>query len=213
MSGSKNLLKLKKPSQRDNEDVLFVKGLIREIEARGACKFSGIDPDKIHFLNMPFYETGQIRKAPLSKKDFEIIENLIREIKPHQIFAAGDFSDPHDTQQVCLQAITKVLERIKNSNDERWIEDCYLWLYRGAWEEWPVEQIEMTVPLSPGELERKRKTIFIHQTQKDSPLFPGDDEREFWQRAEDRNRHTARLFSGFGLANYEAMEAFVRYRF
>jgi len=206
-------IETKKPSQRDNEDVLFVKGLIREIEARGACKFSGIDPDKIHFLNMPFYETGQIRKAPLSKKDFEIIENLIREIKPHQIFAAGDFSDPHDTQQVCLQAITKVLERIKKSNDERWIEDCYLWLYRGAWEEWPVEQIEMTVPLSPGELERKRKTIFIHQTQKDSPLFPGDDEREFWQRAEDRNRHTARLFSGFGLANYEAMEAFVRYRF
>jgi len=211
--GIQKFIETKKPSQRDNEDVLFVKGLIREIEARGACKFSGIDPDKIHFLNMPFYETGQIRKAPLSKKDFEVIENLIRDIKPHQIFAAGDFSDPHDTQQVCLQAITGVLDGIKKSKDDGWIEDCYLWLYRGAWEEWPVEQIEMTVPLSPGELERKRKAIFIHQTQKDSPLFPGDDEREFWQRAEDRNRHTARLFSGFGLANYEAMEAFVRLEF
>ena len=203
----------KEPSQKDSQEVLWVKGLIRETEARAACKFSGVNPDKIHFLNMPFYETGQIRKAPLGKKDITIIEELIWEIKPHQIFAAGDFADPHDTQQVCLQAIMKALKNIKASSDGDWLNDCYLWLYRGAWEEWPVEQLEMTVPLSPGELERKRKAIFIHQSQKDSPLFPGDDTREFWQRAEERNRHTASLFNKLGLANYEAMEAFVRLKF
>ncbi|HML84248.1 MAG TPA: glucosamine-6-phosphate deaminase, partial [Bacteroidales bacterium] len=140
----------------------------------------------------------------------QIIVDLLRKIQPHQIFAAGDLSDPHGTHRVCLQAIFKALEVVKN---EQWTDDCYVWLYRGAWQEWEIADIDMAVPISPDELLRKRKSIFKHQSQKDKALFPGIDEREFWQRAEERNRTTAKLYDQLGMAEYEAIEAFVRYFF
>jgi glucosamine-6-phosphate deaminase len=137
---------------------------------------------------------------------------LLQSIKPHQIFAAGDLRDPHGTHRVCLDAIFAAIERLKAKGEE-WLKDCYVWLYRGAWHEWEIEEIEMAVPISPAELLRKRMAIFKHQSQKDSPVFPGNDNREFWQRAEDRNHETARLYDKLGLTEYEAIEAFVRYKF
>jgi glucosamine-6-phosphate deaminase len=161
---------------------------------------------------MPFYETGRVKKKPLSEEDIQIIVNLLQEIKPHQIYAAGDLSDPHGTHRVCLSAIFQALERLK-AEGAKWLKDCYVWLYRGAWQEWDLDQIEMAVPISPQELLRKRRAIFKHQSQKDRPLFPGSDAREFWQRAEDRNKATAKMYDKLGLAEYEAIEAFVRYKF
>jgi glucosamine-6-phosphate deaminase len=159
---------------------------------------------------MPFYETGGVRKNKLTDDDIHIIMNLLNEVKPHQVYAAGDLADPHGTHRVCLDAIFEAFERTRA---EKWWNDCYLWMYRGAWHEWPVDEIEMAVPISPDEVIKKRKAIFMHQSQKDQPVFPGDDEREFWQRAEDRNRDTAVLYNQLGLAEYEAMEAFVRWKF
>ena len=166
--------------------------------------------DHIHFLNLPFYETGKIRKKPIGKKDIEIVRDLIEEIKPHQIYAAGDLSDPHGTHRVCLNAIFSAIDELKS---EPWLNDCWVWLYRGAWQEWNIGEIEMAVPLSPEEKSKKRSAIFKHQSQKDKPLFPGTDKREFWQRAEDRNHQTAKQYDKLGLAEYEAIEAFVRYKF
>jgi glucosamine-6-phosphate deaminase len=163
----------------------------------------------MHFLEMPFYETGRVKKKPLSEDDIQIIVDLLRQIKPHQIYAAGDLSDPHGTHRVCLTAILKAIERCKN---EVWMQDCYTWLYRGAWQEWDISDIEMAVPLSPQELMKKRRAIFKHQSQKDHPRFPGPDPREFWQRSEERNRGTAQLYDDLGLAEYEAIEAFVQYQ-
>ena len=163
-----------------------------------------------HFLDMPFYETGKVRKKPLSKEDVNIIVELLEQIKPHQIYAAGDLSDPHGTHRVCLTAIYQAIDQLKN---KPWMKDCRVWLYRGAWQEWDIDQIEMVVPLSPDELLRKRRAVFKHQSQKDSALFPGNDKREFWVRAEDRNHATAQTYNQLGLAEYEAMEAFVRYKF
>src|SRR6185503_18600440 len=145
----------------------------------------------LHFLDMPFYETGTVRKKPLSEEDVQIIEKLLEQVKPHQIYAAGDLSDPHGTHRVCLTAI---MEAVKRCRDRDWFGDCEIWLYRGAWQEWEAERIEMAVPLSPDELARKREAVFRHQSQKDRALFPGTDEREFWQRAEDRNRATAKVY-------------------
>jgi glucosamine-6-phosphate deaminase len=145
----------------------------------------------------------------LTEADIVLIEDLIKSIKPHQVYAAGDLADPHGTHRVCLDAILTALERLK---DESWMKDCWLWLYRGAWHEWPVDEIEMAVPISPKQLEKKRRAIFMHQSQKDSAPFPGDDSREFWQRAEDRNRETARIYRQVGLAEYEALEAFRRWK-
>jgi glucosamine-6-phosphate deaminase len=159
---------------------------------------------------MPFYETGAVKKKPLGEADIKLIVDLIEKVKPHQIYAAGDLSDPHGTHRVCLSAIMQAIERLK---DEAWMKDCYVWLYRGAWQEWDIDQIEMAVPISPIELMRKRRAVFKHQSQKDRPLFPGSDPREFWQRAEDRNKGTAYAYDKLGLAEYEAMEAFVRYHF
>ena len=159
---------------------------------------------------MPFYETGLVKKRPISNEDVKIITEMLQQVKPHQIYAAGDLSDPHGTHRVCLDAIFRAIEILK---DEDWIKDCYVWLYRGAWQEWGIESIDMAVPLSPEELARKRKAIFKHQSQKDSALFPGSDKREFWQRAEDRNRGTAASYDKLGLAEYEAIEAFRRYYF
>jgi glucosamine-6-phosphate deaminase len=200
----------KTPGQADSDEIKTIKGLIRRGEAKAACRYCGIPIERAHFLDMPFYETGVIRKKPLSEKDIQIIVDLITEIKPHQIYAAGDLSDPHGTHRVCLKAIMEAIRRLK---DEDWMKDCFVWLYRGAWQEWDIDQIEMAVPLSPDELARKRRAIFKHESQKDRPLFPGPDPREFWQRADDRTRTTARLYDQLGLAEYEAIEAFVRYLF
>jgi glucosamine-6-phosphate deaminase len=151
-----------------------------------------------------------VKKNPIGEADVKIVADLLERIKPHQIYAAGDLSDPHGTHRVCLAAIFQAVEQLKS---EKWMKDCYLWLYRGAWQEWDIDQIEMAVPISPLELLKKRRAIFKHQSQKDRPLFPGSDAREFWQRAEDRNRATAKLYDDLGLAEYEAMEAFVRHKF
>lgn len=203
-------LRDKTPGQIDSPEVLAIKGLIRRGEAKAGCRSAGITDEFAHFLDMPFYETGKVKKNPLSEADINIIVDLIREVKPHQIYAAGDLSDPHGTHRVCLDAIFRAIARLKN---ESWMKDCYVWLYRGAWQEWDIDEIEMAVPLSPEELLRKRKAIFKHQSQKDSALFPGNDKREFWMRAEDRNHATAQLYNQLGLAEYEAIEAFVRYIF
>jgi glucosamine-6-phosphate deaminase len=200
----------KKLGEEDIEEVRSIKGLIRKGEALATCRFCGVKESNAHFLNMPFYETGQVRKKPLGEEDINVIVDLLTELKPHQIFAAGDLRDPHGTHKVCLDAIFAAIDRLKN---EEWMKECYVWLYRGAWHEWQIDEIEMAVPISPEELLRKRKGIFKHQSQKDSPVFPGNDAREFWERAEDRNRNTAEIYDKLGLTEYEAIEAFVRYRF
>jgi len=203
-------IKGKKPGDVDNAEVLTIKGLIRRGEAKAGCRYTGIPDSQAHFLDMPFYETGKVKKKPLSEKDVQIIVDLLEEIKPHQIYAAGDLSDPHGTHRVCLAAILKAVSRLKK---RPWMKDCFVWLYRGAWQEWDIDEIEMAVPISPDELLRKRKAVFKHQSQKDSALFPGNDVREFWVRAEDRNHATAAAYNQLGLAEYEAIEAFVRYKF
>ena len=203
-------IKNKKPGAVDAPEVQKIKGLIRRGEAKAGCRYVGISDEHAHFLDMPFYETGLVKKKPLSDQDIQIIVDLLKEIKPHQVFAAGDLSDPHGTHRVCLTAIFQALDRLKG---EPWINDCWVWLYRGAWQEWDINEIDMAVPLSPGELMKKRKAIFKHQSQKDTAVFPGTDSREFWERAEDRNRATAHVYDALGLAEYEAIEAFKRYHF
>lgn len=205
-----SFLQNKKPNQADISEVRKIKALVRRGEARGGARFCGLKDDHIHFLDMPFYETGRTRKKPVGDKDIQVIVNLIEKIQPHQIYAAGDLADPHGTHRVCLEAIFAAMGQLKKA---KWMKDCWLWLYRGAWHEWRVDEIEMAVPLSPLELVKKRRAIFMHQSQKDRPPFPGNDEREFWQRAEDRNRETAVSYRKLGLAEYEAMEAFVRWKF
>jgi len=200
----------KGPGQVDSAEVMRIKGLIRRGEAKAGCRYVGIPDGQAHFLDMPFYETGLVKKKPIGDKDVQIIVDLLEKIKPHQIYAAGDLSDPHGTHRVCLAAIFKAVEKLKS---KPWMKDCYLWLYRGAWQEWDVDQIEMAVPLSPDELLRKRRAVFKHQSQKDSAVFPGNDQREFWVRAEDRNHATAEIYNQLGLAEYEAIEAFVRHKF
>lgn len=205
---SREYLNQKNSGQPDTPEIQQIKGLIRKGEAKSACRYCGIPDNQAHFLNMPFYETGKVKKKPIGEEDIQIIIDLLQKVQPHQIYAAGDLSDPHGTHRVCLQAIFEALNRIK---EEPWVKDCWVWLYRGAWQEWSIDEIEMAVPISPLELKRKRKAIFKHQSQKDSALFPGNDPREFWQRAEDRNQGTAKLYDKLGLPEYEAIEAFVRY--
>ncbi len=203
-------LKSKLPGNIDPPEVQKIKGLIRRGEAKAACRYVGIEDKHVHFLDLPFYETGLVKKKPLGKDDIAIMVELLQAVRPHQIFAAGDLSDPHGTHRVCLNAVFMALDKCKQ---ESWIKDCYLWLYRGAWQEWDIEDVEMAVPLSPDELLKKRRAIFKHQSQKDRPLFPGSDAREFWQRSEARNRATAEMYDKLGLAEYEAIEAFKRYHF
>ena len=200
----------KSDGQIDSKEVREIKRLIRVGEAKAGARYCGLPDDQIHFLNMPFYETGRVKKKPLSKKDVKLIKDIISTVKPHQIYAAGDLADPHGTHRVCLYAIFTSLDDLKS---EKYMNDCWVWLYRGAWHEWPIEEIEMAVPLSPQEVERTRNAIFFHQSQKDGIMFQGDDKREFWQRAEDRNKATATTYNQLGLTEYEAMEAFVRYHF
>ena len=206
----KQFFSTKKEGDMDTRDILTIKGLIRRGEARTACTFNRIPLSRCHFLDLPFYETGKIEKNPISEADVEIVLNLLREVKPHQIYVAGDLADPHGTHRVCTDAVFAAIDEEKNAGAE-WLKDCRIWMYRGAWAEWEIENIEMAVPISPEELRAKRNSILKHQSQMESAPFLGNDERLFWQRSEDRNRGTAALYDSLGLASYEAMEAFVEY--
>ena len=206
----RNYLKDKKDGDMDTRDILTIKGLIRRGEARTACTYNNIPLDHCHFLDLPFYETGKIEKNPISEADVEIVLQLLRDVKPHQIYVAGDLADPHGTHRVCTDAVLAAIDIEKEAGAE-WLKDCRIWMYRGAWAEWEIENIEMAVPISPEELRAKRNSILKHQSQMESAPFLGNDERLFWQRSEDRNRGTAALYDSLGLASYEAMEAFVEY--
>ena len=201
-------LKNKKPDKIDSPEVRQLKGFIRKREAIAATRYIGIPDSNTHFMNLPFYETGRIKKNPPSKKDILMTASLINKIKPHQIFAAGDLEDPHGTHKVCLDIVFEALESLKG---EKFIKDCWLWLYRGAWLEWDIHEIDMAVPMSPAQVLRKRKAIFFHQTQKDGVMFQGQDLREFWVRAEERNNETAEKYKKMGLAEYAAIESFKRH--
>jgi glucosamine-6-phosphate deaminase len=201
----------KLPNEIDTQEIRNVKGFIRKTEAISGARYAGLQDDHIHFMALPFYETGKTKKNSVGEEDVQLTIELLQKIKPQQIFAAGDFADPNGTHLVCFKIILAALERLKGT--EAWVEDCWLWMYRGAWHEFETHEIEMAVPLSPQEVIRKRNAIFKHQSQKDTPVFPGDDAREFWVRAEDRTRDTAQRYDRLGLAEYEAMEAFVRYKF
>ena len=207
----KQFLLQKKEGDIDTKDILTIKGLIRRGEARTACTYNHIPLERCHFLDLPFYETGRIDKMPLSEADVNIVIKLLQEIKPHQIYIAGDLADPHGTHRVCTDAVLAAIDEEKKAGAE-WLKDCRIWMYRGAWAEWEIENIEMAVPLSPEELRAKRNSILKHQSQMESAPFLGNDERLFWQRSEDRNRATASLYDKLGLACYEAMEAFVEYK-
>ena len=206
----RKFLKEKKDGDIDTRDILTIKGLIRRGEARTACTYNNIPLDHCHFLDLPFYETGRIQKGPLTEADVEIVRNLLREVKPHQIFVAGDLADPHGTHRVCTDAVFAAID-LEKEEGAKWLKDCRIWMYRGAWAEWEIENIEMAVPISPEELRAKRNSILKHQSQMERAPFLGNDERLFWQRSEDRNRGTAALYDSLGLASYEAMEAFVEY--
>lgn len=200
----------KKQGDFDTRDILTIKGLIRRGEARTACTYENIPLDHVHFLDLPFYESGKIEKLPMGERDVEIVRQLISTVKPHQIYVAGDLADPHGTHRKCTDAVMAAIDLEKEDGAE-WLKDCRIWMYRGAWAEWEIENIEMCVPMSPEELRSKRNSILKHQSQMESAPFLGNDERLFWQRAEDRNRATAKLYDDLGLASYEAMEAFVEY--
>ena len=202
------ILQDKKEGDLDTREILEMKALIRRGEAKAACRYLGLPSKKVHFLNLPFYETGAVMKAPISEKDVDIIKNLLNDLKPHQIYVAGDLADPHGTHKVCLDAILAAIDEMKH---EAWMQECRVWMYRGAWKEWEIDHIEMAVPISPEELRNKRNAILRHQSQMESAPYMGNDERLFWQRSEDRNRATAELYSQLGLASYEAIEAFVQY--
>jgi len=215
-SGSNNtqtiidFLNLKTDNDIDSLEVRKLKGHIRRSESYAATRYLGLQDKNVHFLDLPFYETGAIRKNNLTQADVDIVSNLIEDIKPHQIYAAGDLADPHGTHKVCLDAVFGALDKLK---PKAFMEDCWVWLYRGAWHEWESYEIEMAVPMSPDQVLKKRHAIFYHQSQKDGVMFQGDDSREFWVRVEDRNRLTAEKYNALGLANYAAMEAFVRHHF
>jgi glucosamine-6-phosphate deaminase len=210
LEDAKAFLRVKKPSQKDSPQIRAIKGLIRRGEAKATCRYVGIPDENIHFNNLPFYETGLIEKAPASQADIDITKKLIAEVKPHQIYCAGDLADPHGTHKVCLEIIFAALEQLKH---EEYMKDCWVWMYKGAWQEWNIHEIEMAVPMSPEQVKQKRLGIFIHQSQKDVVPFQGTDSREFWERAEDRNANTANLYDQLGLQKYAAMEAFARYHF
>ena len=198
----------KRKGEPEPRPLLDLKGAIRRAEARAAVRSFGLNPDtNAHFLNLPFYETGGIKKGQLTEKDIEIIVKLLREIKPHQIYAAGDLADPHGTHRTCMEAVLGALEVVK---DDEWLKECHLWLYRGAWMEWNLGMVDMAVPLSPDELIMKRHAIYRHLSQKDIMPFPGSDPREFWQRAEERTQNTAKLYDQLGMAEYQAIEVFVK---
>jgi glucosamine-6-phosphate deaminase len=203
-------LQTRKISKNDELIIRKIKGQIRRKESLGATRFLGLPDNQVHFLDMPFYETGTVKKNNLSEQDIEIVSELITKIKPHQIYAAGDLADPHGTHKVCLDAIFAAIEKLKS---KPFLNDCWVWLYRGAWHEWEPQEIEMAVPMSEDQVLKKRKAIFYHQSQKDSVMFQGEDSREFWVRVEERTKNTADKYNALGLAEYTAMEAFKRYYF
>lgn len=212
LAEARKYLQSKRSNQVDTQDIRAIKGLIRRCEAKATCRYVGIPDENSHFLNLPFYETGMIEKNPMGEEDVQITMELLRKIKPHQVFCAGDLADPHGTHKVCLDIVFEALRRIKEDGDD-WVEDCWMWLYKGAWQEWDISEIEMAIPMSPDQVMKKRYGIFIHQSQKDMVPFQGSDAREFWQRAEDRNSNTADLFAQLGLTKYAAIEAFVRWKY
>jgi glucosamine-6-phosphate deaminase len=206
-----NLLKSveeKIPGDTDSEVMLKIKTKIRQAEARAACRYSGLPEENINFLNMPFYETGRAKKDHLSEKDITIIKDVMKKVKPHQIYAAGDLSDPHGTHRICWDAIRTALESLK---DEEWMKDCFVWLYKGVWQDWDISDIDMAVPLSPDERLKKRRAIFKHASQKDQPKYPGAESSEFWMIADERTMKTARFYDQLGLAEYDSIEGFTRY--
>ncbi|MHA4811115.1 glucosamine-6-phosphate deaminase [Flavitalea flava] len=212
LQNATQFLQTKKNSQIDTAEIRSIKGLIRRCEAKATCHYVGIPDTNIHFMNLPFYETGTIEKKPMGEEDVQLTMDLLRKLKPHQIFAAGDLADPHGTHKVCLDVIFESMRRLKAAG-EPWIKDCWVWLYKGAWQEWDISEIEMAIPMSPDQVMKKRFGIFIHQSQKDMVPFQGSDSREFWQRAEDRNGNTAGLYAQLGLTKFAAMEAFVRWHY
>jgi glucosamine-6-phosphate deaminase len=212
LSDARNFLATKKQNESDTQVIREIKGLIRRCEAKATCRYVGLTDDKAHFLNLPFYETGTIEKKPLGEEDIQITMELLRKLKPHQVYCAGDLADPHGTHKVCLDIIFESFKRLKEAGEE-WIQDCWVWLYKGAWQEWDISEIEMAIPMSPDQVMKKRYGIFIHQSQKDMVPFQGSDNREFWQRAEERNSNTANTFAQLGMTEYAAIEAFVRWHY
>ncbi len=212
LTAARTFLASKKSDHLDTAEIRAIKGLIRRCEAKATCRYVGIKEDNYHFMDLPFYETGAIEKKPMSELDIRITMDLLKQIQPHQIYCAGNLADPHGTHKVCLDIIFESLRRLK-ADGEVWIKDCWVWLYKGAWQEWDISEIEMAVPMSPDQVMKKRFGIFIHQSQKDSVPFQGTDAREFWQRAEIRNANTAELYARLGLTKYAAIEAFVRWHY
>ena len=204
----KEIIASKKPGQPEPRALLNLKGAIRRAEAKSAVRSFGLnDSTNCHFLNLPFYETGGIKKGERTQADIDIIVALLQKVQPHQIYLAGDLADPHGTHRVCTEA---VLEAINQLQGEAWLNECHVWLYRGAWMEWELGKVDMAVPLSPDEVIKKRHAIYRHLSQKDIVPFPGEDPREFWQRAEERTQNTARLYDELGMAEYQAIEVFVK---
>jgi len=212
LTEAKSYLSSKKLHQADSPEIRDIKGLIRRCEAKATCRYAGLGDGQYHFMNLPFYETGTIEKKPMGEEDIQLTMALLRELKPQQVYCAGDLADPHGTHKVCLDIIFESIKRIKAAGDE-WLNDCWVWLYKGAWQEWEIDEIEMAIPMSPDQVVKKRFGIFIHQSQKDAVPFQGSDTREFWQRAEVRNAATANLYAQLGMTKYAAMEAFVRWRY
>ncbi|MBS1640817.1 MAG: glucosamine-6-phosphate deaminase [Bacteroidetes bacterium] len=212
LNEARNFLSTKKLNEVDTSEIRNIKGLIRRCEAKATCRYVGLKDENAHFLNLPFYETGTIQKKPMGEEDIKITMEFLNKLKPHQIYCAGDLADPHGTHKVCLDIIFESMKRLK-ANGEKWVKDCWVWLYKGAWQEWDIADIEMAIPMSPDQVMKKRFGIFIHQSQKDMVPFQGTDNREFWQRAEDRNANTANLYANLGLTKYAAMEAFVRWHY
>ena len=200
----------KNKNQIDSIPLRNLKRAIRKRESLAATRYLGIPDSQVHFLNLPFYETGKVQKNNPSKKDFLITNDLISLIKPHQIYAAGDLADPHGTHRICLNILFESLSQLKK---EAYMKDCWVWLYRGAWQEFDVHEIEMAVPMSPDQVMRKRKAILYHQSQKDIVMYQGSDNREFWVRAEARNRRSAIKYKNLGLADYQAIELFKKHTF
>lgn len=197
-----------KDGEIPSAEIRNLKAIIRQREAIAATRYLGLPDENVHFLKLPFYETGAVKKSPISQDDVDIMNHLIKSIRPHQIYAAGDLADPHGTHRLCIDALQQSLSQLRK---EPFLKDCWVWLYRGAWHEYEPYEIDMAVPMSPAQVRRKRRAIFFHQTQKDGVMFQGNDPREFWVRAEDRNRETAAIYRELGLSDYAAIEAFKRY--
>lgn len=212
LTAARKYIATKQKNQSDTAEIRAIKGLIRQCEARATCRYVGLPEDRCHFMNLPFYETGTVEKKPMGEEDIQITMALLRKLKPNQIYCAGDLADPHGTHKVCLEVVFESLRRLKEAG-EPWLKDCWLWLYKGAWQEWDISEIEMAIPMSPDQVMKKRFGIFIHQSQKDMVPFQGSDSREFWQRAENRNANTADLYAALGMTKYAAMEAFVRWHY